>query len=135
MIFQHTIGLVLSGKKTATTRIWQDHYRFCFDEMHQVHSGDAYHPQNAVVKSTKTGRKLYYVGQQHSVQPGRGKKGIATIEITRICKVMIHNVIDDPDFIRREGFNNKAEFLKVWRAMHGTKQIGLHIHFKCLEIN
>ena len=131
MIFQHTLGDVLSGRKTATTRIWKENYFSIRDKENNLN--DMCYDQLLYVGSRKTQRKIYYPNQQHAVQPGRGKKGIARLEITGLFKVMIHNVIDDPDFIYREGFDSKAEFLQVWRAMHGTAQMGLHIKFKLLK--
>lgn len=136
MIFQHTIDDVLSGRKTGTTRIWKDYYRAGYKNGVFV---DVLQPieQNSLIKAiwsvnNDKKRKLYYIGQKLSVQPGRGKKGIATIEITRLTKIQIHHVIEDKSFIAREGFSNKAEFLKVWRDMHGMKQTGLHIQFKLI---
>jgi len=105
MIFQHTLDKVLSGQKTQTSRLWQDHW------------GGVLEANNSVtVFNGNTGRRLYYAGQIRSVQAGRGVKGVAEIEILRVRKLQVLN-FEQRD-IELEGFNNRHEFLGLWREMH-----------------
>ncbi len=124
MIFQHTIDNVLNGTKTQTSRIWKGNYVFSSNEsdkwMYCVYSSN-----------TSPMRRVYQVNQIHGVQPGRGKKSVAHIKITHLEKRMVHT-FTDADIVR-EGFANRAEFLKVWRAMHGMEQMALVIRFELVQ--
>jgi hypothetical protein len=115
-IFQHTIDKVLSGEKTATSRLWKDDYVFSWSD---------YEKPNQIVLSQKAWekgkiRKLYYVGQILSVQPNRGAKGIAKIRVMELAKRDVR--LFWPEDIRNEGFKRRNEFLQVWISMH-DKQV------------
>ncbi len=120
MIFQHTLDAVLDGTKTQTSRVWKDNYV-------SVVEGD----NNITVISKSSGRRLYYVGQEHAVQPKRGASGVGRIRITSLGKRNVS--FFDAEDIRREGFQNMAEFLSVWRGMHKSNYLALVIRFELVE--
>jgi hypothetical protein len=129
VIFQHTIDNVLNGTKTQTSRIWKDNYTI--GAINQY--GDT-SPNNDIkwVQSLNgSQRMLYRTGQELAVQPKRGAKGIARIKITHLEKRTV-DTFTDVD-IAREGFVNHAEFLKVWRAMHGNDCLALVIRFELVQ--
>lgn len=121
MIFQHTIGKVLSGEKTVTSRVWKDNYIPVYDENRRL----------SLVTSAVSGRKLYYPWQEHKVQPARGKKGVACIRIVRMWRgdVRDHN----SNFVAKEGFANRNEFITTWQAMHDDIYDALVLEFELIE--
>lgn len=113
MIFQKTLDQVLSGGKVQTSRLWKDDYTFPSDEY------DREWPNVVLsMKAWEMGkiRRLYQVGQVLSVQPNRGQKGIAKIRVTELARRDVRNFTDED--IRREGFETRLGFYKVWYGMH-----------------
>jgi hypothetical protein len=104
LIFQHTINQVLSGAKTQTSRIWKADYSALQDWNGRI----------GIVYSKR--RKLYYFGQELSVQPARGKTGVARIRITELAKRDVRDFTQED--IEREGFRHRHEFFEVWVQMH-----------------
>lgn len=127
-IFQHTLDKVLSGEKTQTARIWKDSYRVgdygnYFDEDYQHLGAEGIEVLWSVTSSGS--RRLCREGQIRSVQPGRGKKGVARIRILKLWKQDVRDyLIDD---IRCEGFLDseplvaQCGFFDVWCKMHDMK--------------
>jgi hypothetical protein len=112
MLFMHTIDKVLTGTKTATSRLWKDDYVFSWSD---------YEEPNQVVLSQKAWnegkiRKLYYVGQVISAQPARGQKGVAKIRILALQKRDVRSYSEAE--IAAEGYGSALEFYKVWYGMH-----------------
>lgn len=105
MIFSFTIDKVLSKQKTQTSRIWTDNYEFRNGAIYSWHENKYGVP-----------RKLYYIGQELSVQPARGNKGIARIRVTNLAKCDVRNF--GTEDIAREGFENIEDFHKLWASMH-----------------
>ena len=114
MIFQHTIDQVLSGKKHQTRRVWKPGYEWD-------------------INGLKNGNRIQYaVGQPLAVQPGRGKKGVARIEVRYMREEDVRNI--SPDDLRAEGFDSYEEFIRVWQSMHGDNYHALVIGFELLEV-
>ena len=119
MIFQHTLAQVLSGKKTQTSRIWQDYYRIGnkngpLSEFCQKHGNGKFHR----LWSVKAGkpRTVNYTGQKLAVQPGRGQRGVATIRVLKLWKQDVRTYTAED--AHREGFNGLYNFLDTWVMMH-----------------
>lgn len=118
MIFQHTWEKVLSGEKTQTRRIVKPH-----DYINRWHlNGDDDCTINEILtprkKPTKyeTSRNVYLLGKTYAVQPGRGQKAIAHIEITDIRHEDVRCISDED--ARAEGFDSPLDFLAKWTQMH-----------------
>lgn len=58
----------------------------------------------------------YEIGKSYAVQPGRGKCGVARIQITG-GDVQALGHIDNNDAVR-EGFANKGQFMAYWRHLY-----------------
>lgn len=57
------------------------------------------------------------VGRDYAVCPGRGKDSIGRVRIVSVSRSFMHELTDDE--VRREGFASRAEFERLWLAMHG----------------
>jgi hypothetical protein len=66
IIFQVTLGGVLNDTKTQTRRVKKD--------------GEWYSPSRCAVMRAD-GRVKWYVGQEHAICPGRGKKQVGRLKI------------------------------------------------------
>lgn len=111
MIFQHTLDAVLRGEKTQTSRTWKPNYGHVLEKNNSL-----------TIFSKVSGRKLYYVGQEIAIQPGRTKKGVAHRRITSLGKYDVR-CFSDSDFEREavfaEGILTAEErFYNVWCFMH-----------------
>jgi hypothetical protein len=113
VIFQHTAHLVTSGQKTQTRRLWKPDWDFAREWW--IAPGKlmicdcVYHRRSYWL--------LYYVGQKLAVQPGRGQRAIARIEVLRLWREDVRE-ISDAD-VRAEGFSTATDrFLSVWTHMH-----------------
>lgn len=102
MIFQHTIDKLLSGEKTQTRRLasWRD----------------GHHGKATRMDLTILSAKNWEVGKTYAVQPGRGKKAVGRIRITRIEYQDVRD-ISYPD-VQSEGFSSRVEFWQTWCGMH-----------------
>ena len=58
------------------------------------------------------------VGRTYSVQPGRGKRGVARIKILGVRRERACE-ISDAD-ARAEGCENAGDFLRLWETIHGS---------------
>jgi len=112
MLFQHTLNQVLDGSKTQSSRIWKDSY---YPE---------YYEGELIAIRRLNGNLLYYIGQELSVQPSRGKKGVARIRIQELHKADVRT-FDAGDF-ERETLNDIL-FYKTWTSMHDKA------HYKVTE--
>src|SRR5690606_13825737 len=105
MIFQYTFGQILTNEKTQTRRI--------------INPNEfAVRGLNNKIMAVATGDRVKWcVGQTYSVQPGRGKSGIARIRLTAINSEKLGR-ISSAD-ARREGFKDRQDFLRTWKQIHG----------------
>jgi len=100
MIFAHTWQQVLDGTKTQTRRL--------------VNEGVDYRHDNTIYRNN---RAMWTVGKTYAVQPARGKKQIARIELDAIRLERVCDITHED--ARGEGFASIAEFSAVWESMHG----------------
>ena len=144
MLFIHTWEKVLSGEKTQTRRIVKpapagfvrigetsvydqlDAGFIAVDEndeviavpriltVHYQHGG--WLNGDVCVEPDAQEQVKYEVGRKYAVQPGRGQKAVARIQITDIRREDVRD-ISDAD-VKAEGFADKKEFLLVWASMH-----------------
>lgn len=96
MIFSPQLArLVLSGRKTQTRR--------------KVKDSDCNEFGMWICR--------YRAGHDYSVQPGRGKSGIAHITITSTPEIVTLGDLTLQD-ARAEGFRVRADFARYWLALH-----------------
>lgn len=123
MIFQHTWEKVLSGEKTQTRQLsapYADGFSIAGKEMIGFPNGVL-----SVMHGDKSDEKWnvkYQVGKAYSVQPGRGKKAIARIEITDIHYEDVREISDED--VKAEGFDSTTQFLETWTQMHDVPALG-----------
>lgn len=108
MIFQHTYELVLRCKKTQTRRIVKPYHRLLTKS-----NGTSW----VDIQGKDYDRRLYVIGNTYAVQPGRGKKAVARIEITGIRQEDVRHISCED--AKAEGFEHPFEFLCKWSEMHG----------------
>lgn len=95
MIFQHTWNLILSGRKTQTRRVMK---------------GD---------------QPPWVVGKSYAVQPGRTKKAVGRIVVTRIWQEALGDISAADAWA--EGFDNREAFFETWTRIHGTFDAGVRV--------
>ena len=105
MIFQYTLDLLLSGRKTQTCRIAKPNEN-------AVRASDG-----SIVAVTLRGHDKYRVGKTYAVQPARAKPAVARIglvgiEHKRISEVTLQEA-------QAEGYATREAFFEVWRNIHG----------------
>lgn len=103
MIFRHTWEKVLSGEKTETRRLIGPRDVDCTD----------YFP-SAVM--TDMCRIKYQVGKFYAVQPGRGKPGVAQIQMLDIYAEDVRSITEN--HVKAEGYENAMYFFSTWLSMH-----------------
>lgn len=120
MLFQHTLDLVLSGKKTQTRRI--------------VAPNDAAeYADDGTITAVKTGgRDKYRVGKTYAVQPARGKPAVArirmlAIEHKRASDATTHDA-------RAEGVATREAFFEMWRSVHGADKVDAEVWVLTFEL-
>jgi len=114
MIFHHTWQQVVSGDKTQTRRIVKP------NETHKPGKWNVSSIRlrvKIVEVHTATGRIKWRVGNTYAVQPAWTKKGIARIKIMLIRRENVLAITDKD--ARAEGFATRADFVHLWRSMHG----------------
>lgn len=90
MIFApEMLAKVLSGEKTVTRR--------------PNHNGEC----------------RYKPGGVYAVQPGRGQKAVARIEIKSVWQEKLTQITNAE--ARREGFSDRHEFFAYWRRLYGSR--------------
>ncbi len=107
MIFQYTWPQVVTRRKTATRRVIGPNER--------ARRGR----YNRIVAVEHGGRVKWRVGATYAVQPGRGRKQIARIRLTRITRQKLTRISTAEACA--EGFANRAEFLRTWQQIHGAR--------------
>lgn len=106
MIFEYTLDQVIRGEKTQTRRM-------IGVDQHLIDEGATPHIE------TVGKRVLYAVGKSYAVQPGRGKKSVARIELTGIRREAV-DAISQAD-AHAEGCASAEAFIAQWRSIHGAK--------------
>lgn len=106
LLFQHTLPLVLTGKKSQTRRL--------------VGASDAarYADDGSIAAVIVGGRQKWTVGKTYAVQPARGKPQVARIEVTELRREIVAH-ISDADALA-EGFASRDAFLDTWQSIHGA---------------
>lgn len=103
MIFAHTLEQVIHREKTQTRRLVKPGQ--CLDSATgRIHNHE---------------RTLYQIGKSYAVQPNRGQKSVARIRLTGLRHATV-NAITDED-ARAEGFASRADFLAIWKHIHGAQ--------------
>jgi len=109
MIFQYTWPQVVTRRKTATRRVIGTNERPIRGRY------------NRILSVEHNGRVKWRVGATYAVQPGRGRKQIARIRLTRITRQKLTRISTAE--ARAEGFANRAEFLRTWQQIHGARSL------------
>lgn len=114
-LFQHTLGQLLRGEKTETSRLalpLADGEHLVGREMIQYPMGN-----KAVMRGTPHGWRLkWQVGRDYAIQPARGVKSVGSYRIDDIWwqdvrRTTLQQAID-------EGFVYRIDFLHLWGLMH-----------------
>ncbi len=99
---------ILAGTKTQTRR--------------RVKKGDTYlrssNGSECTSVGTVAGVGRYTVGGTYAVQPGRGKKSVGRIEITKIRHEKVSDISDSD--LKAEGGYTRDEYLALWRKMYNV---------------
>lgn len=56
-------------------------------------------------------------GRSYAVCPGRGKDAIGRVRVTSVRWTLLGNIDDEE--ARREGFNDRQDFVEGWKAING----------------
>ena len=96
MIFQYTLEQVLSGTKTATSRLAKP-------------GETAEYGQDGRIEAVKThGRDKYRVGKTYAVQPSRNESSVARIRLLGIKQQRVSET--SVEEAKMEGFASREEF-------------------------
>ena len=115
MIFQHTWEKVLSGKKTQTRRIMKSGSAMICRE------GEIQEAYNGFLP---IGRPAWVVGKTYAIQPERGQKAVARIQILSIRQEDVREISEEDVFA--EGFfYDTPGFLMTWTKMHDNPALNL----------
>lgn len=134
MLFIHTIDKVLSGEKVQTRRIVKPGdedtiFPMPTDRMFSqrgiLYAAYPAHEAREISTVFRNGRRLWNVGQEIAVQPGRGKKSVARILITGLrCEDVREISVEDA---KAEGWELGLDavtkypalwYLRLWTQMH-----------------
>lgn len=120
MLFQYTIDLVLSGRKTRTSRL--------------VKPGDAAVPgaDGSIEAVTLNGRDKYRVGKTYAVQPGRGKPAVARIRLLSIERKVVAKATNED--AKAEGYDSREAFFETWRSIHGADKLSADVWMLTFEL-
>lgn len=126
-LFQHTLGALLRGEKTETSRLAlpePDGETMIGTEMICYPSG---------IKSVCQGREMrwipkWQVGKDYAIQPARGVKSIGRYRIENIWKQDVRTLSDAQ--VKAEGFRHtlnrtdRVAFFRLWTVMHDPNIAG-----------
>jgi len=107
MLFQYSLDLVLTGRKTATSRLAKPEDVAVRDSSSRI---------EAVIAN---GRDKYRVGKTYAVQPARGKPAVARIRLLAIDAKTPAQVTHAE--AHAEGFASREAFFETWHKIHGDK--------------
>jgi hypothetical protein len=109
MIFQYTLDLLLSGRKTQTCRLAKP-------------GETAVRGSDGAIEAVKAGRRdKYRVGKTYAVQPARTAAAVARIRLTGIERKNVQAITEAE--AQAEGYDTREEFFAVWRDVHGEKKL------------
>lgn len=119
-LFQHTLGALLRGEKTETSRLAlpePDGETMIGTEMICYPSG---------IKSVCQGREMrwipkWQVGKDYAIQPARGVKSIGRYRIDNIWKQDVRTLTEAQR--KAEGFQDIFGFWLVWGRMHDAEYL------------
>lgn len=115
MQFGKTLDKVLSGEKTATSRIVKPG-DCAITEPGLNTFGDEIAGVTHISEVRRNNRTIYRVGQEVAIQPGRGQKSVGRICITALDRYDPRLIT--PEQVQAEGFSDVDAFLAVWCGMH-----------------
>ena len=120
MIFQYTLEQVLSGEKTATSRIAKAGEVAVMGDDGLI---------EAVVAS---GRDKYRVGKTYAVLPARGKPQVARIRLLGIKRQKVSET--SLEEAKLEGSTSREGFFETWRTVHGEGKLDAEVWFLTFEL-
>ena len=105
MIFQYTLDLLLSGRKTQTRRV--------------AKAGEtAIEADGQIVAVQIHGRDKYRVGKTYAVQPSRNATSVARIHLLGIKRERAGDIsLADA---QAEGYADREAFFAQWQTIHGA---------------
>lgn len=120
MLFQHTLELVLSGRKTQTRRI--------VTPKDSAERGD----DGAITAVKINGRDKYRVGKTYAVQPARGKPAVARIRMLVIERRKASEATTAD--ARAEGVATREAFFEMWCSVHGADKMDAEVWVLTFEL-
>jgi hypothetical protein len=73
--------------------------------------------RKTVTRRLARGICRYRVGQDYSVQPGRGVREIGRLAVVAIARQQLG--LPSLEEVRREGFDRVDDFIEAWTEIHG----------------
>lgn len=126
-LFQHTLGQLLRGEKTETSRLslpLADGEHIVGREMIQYPMGN-----KSVMRGTAQGWRIkWQVGKTYAIQPARGVASIGQYRLVDIWQQDVRTLTADQ--IAAEGFKDgslrsgKVKFFMLWTQMHDKNIAG-----------
>lgn len=119
MIFQYTLDLLLSGRKTQTRRV--------------IKAGEtAIEADGRIVAVQTHGRDKYRVGKTYAVQPSRNAASVARIRLIGLK----HERAGEASLAdaQAEGYADREEFFAQWQAIHGANALDLTVWVLIFEL-
>lgn len=120
MIFQYTLEQVLSGEKTATSRL--------------VKPGEsAEYIDNGRIEAVRLrGRDKYRIGKTYAVQPSRNEPAVARIRLLSIKRQRVSET--SAEETKMEGFDCREAFFAQWRDIHGKDKLNAEVWLLTFEL-
>lgn len=120
MLFQHSLDLVLSGRKTQTSRV--------------VAPNDAAERgRDGKIEAVKSNRRdKYRVGKTYAVQPARGKPAVARIRLLAIERKQVRDTTTEQ--AQAEGVASREAFFEMWRVVHRTDRLDADVWLLTFEL-
>ena len=120
MIFQYTLDKVLSGTKTATSRLAKPGESAEYGEDRRIEA------------VTLRGRDKYRVGKTYAVQPSRNEPAVARIRLLSIKRQRISET--SAEEAKMEGFDSREAFFAQWRDIHGKDKLNAEVWLLTFEL-
>lgn len=120
MIFQFTLEPLLSGTKTATSRL--------------AKAGESveYARDGSIAAVKAHGRDKYRIGKTYAVQPGRTQPAVARIKLLRIKGQRVSET--SAEEARMEGFDSCEAFFAQWEEIHGEDKLNAQVWLLTFEL-
>lgn len=120
MIFQYTLAGVLSGTKTATSRV----IKVCETAVYGV--------DEHIEAVRQNGRDKYRVGKTYAVQPGRTQPAVARIKLLGIKRQRVAET--SVAEAKQEGFESREAFFAQWHEIHGEDKLNAEVWLLTFEL-